>query len=155
MMREVVGVSPGNAVEGHVILAVLEASHRQALGFHHPGPVGIHAEHAGCDIYNIRIIGARRSIFLDVMLVDDGLGLGSIQRTLGRCLVGRGILVDCHIPGIGCADHAQIGHVGGKSAIACAGYNREYDSGRDKFSEIATIETVGQVLPDIAFFAHA
>ena len=40
VVREVVRVAPGDAVEGHVELPVGEAAHRHALRFRHPGPFG-------------------------------------------------------------------------------------------------------------------
>ena len=88
MVGEVVRVTPGDAVEGDVEKAVLEATDRSRQVFHHARTVRIHGPHARCELDDVGVVGERRIVVLDELTVDDRARLRCHQRTLGRRLIG-------------------------------------------------------------------
>ncbi len=89
VVGEVVGVAPGNAVQGDVVLPVLEATDAKVAAFLQAWPVGSDRKHARRDLHDVIVVAARRDVVLDVLLADHRGGLRCLERCLARGLVRR------------------------------------------------------------------
>jgi hypothetical protein len=83
VVGRVVGVAEGDAIEGEVEFAVLEAAQGDDVVVADPAGVGGDAGDAGRDLQHRRPAAGLRRRLLDELMGDDRFGLHLVQRGLG------------------------------------------------------------------------